>query len=54
MEEQLAFIGMNMAMGLLRLPQINDYWYKIPILSTPWFPSIFPVIAFMPFYDSYT
>ena len=41
-EELLAFIGMNIAMGLLRLPQVRDYWATDEILSTPWFPSIMP------------
>lgn len=41
-EELLAFIGMNIAMGLLRLPQVRDHWATDEILSTPWFPSIMP------------
>lgn len=41
-EELKAFIGMNIAMGMLRLPQIRDYWAHNEILSTPWFPSIMP------------
>ena len=40
LEELKAFIGMNIAMGMLRLPQIRDYWAQNEILSTPWFPSI--------------
>lgn len=27
-EELQAFIGLNIAMGLLRLPQIKDYWSR--------------------------
>lgn len=34
-EELLAFIAMNIAMGLLRLPQVRDYWATDEILSTP-------------------
>lgn len=41
-EELLTFIGMNIAMGLLRLPQVRDYWATDEILSTPWLPSIMP------------
>lgn len=41
-EELQAFIGMNIAMGMLRLPQIRDYWATDEVLSTPWFPSIMP------------
>lgn len=39
-EELQAFIGVNIAMGMLRLPQIRDYWATNNILATPWFPSI--------------
>jgi len=39
-EELQAFIGINVAMGMLRLPQIRDYWATDDIISTPWFPSI--------------
>ena len=28
-EELQAFIGINIAMGMLRLPQIRDYWSKV-------------------------
>ena len=35
-------MGINIAMGMLRLPQIRDYWATDQILSTPWFPSIMP------------
>ena len=41
-EELQAFIGMNIAMGILRLPQVRDYWATNEVLSTPWFPSIMP------------
>ena len=41
-EELKAFIGMNIAMGMLRLPQIRDYWAHNEILSTLWLPSIMP------------
>lgn len=41
-EELQAFLGMNIAMGMLRLPQIRDYWATVEVLSTPWFPSIMP------------
>ena len=34
------FIGINIAMGLLRLPQVRDYWSTSEILSTPWFSTI--------------
>ena len=39
-EELMAFLGINIGMGLLRLPQIQDYWSKSKVLSTPFFPSI--------------
>ena len=40
LEELLAFIGLNLAMGLLRLPQVSDYWSKVEILETTWFPAV--------------
>ena len=39
-EELMAFIGLNVAMGMLHLPQVKDYWSTSKILSTPWFPSV--------------
>ena len=41
-EELLAFIAVNVAMGILRLPQVRDYWTTSEVLSTPWFSSIMP------------
>ena len=41
-EELQAFRGMNIAMGMLRLPQVRDYWATSGILDTPWFASIMP------------
>ena len=38
---------MNIAMGLLRLPQIRDYWSKSEILATPWFRTIMPRDRFL-------
>lgn len=57
-EELQAFIGMNTAMGMLRLPQIRDYWATDEVLSTPWFPSImsrdrfFQIMRFLHLVDS--
>ena len=39
-QETMAFIGINIAMGMLRLPQVKDYWYTNKILATLWFPGI--------------
>lgn len=39
MEELQAFIGLNVAMGMLHLPQVHDYWSTCKILATLWFPS---------------
>ena len=35
LEELMAFIGMNIAMGMMRLPQIRDYWAIDEMFSTP-------------------
>ena len=39
-EEMMAFIALSIAMGMLRLPRLKDYWSTNNILSTPWFPSV--------------
>ena len=39
-EELQTFIGLNIAMGLLHLPQVRDYWSTNEIPATPWFPLI--------------
>ena len=39
-EELLAFLGMVIAMGLVNLSSIPDFFSLEPILSHPWFPSI--------------
>ena len=39
-EEMLAFLGMVIAMDLVSLPPVADFFSTNPILSHPWFPSI--------------
>ena len=39
-EELMACIGMVIAMGLVKLPSVLDYFATEPILSHPWFPSL--------------
>ena len=39
-EELQAFLGINLVMGMLRLPQVRDYWANDEIFSTPWLPSV--------------
>ena len=39
-EELLAFIGINIAMGVVSLPSIDNYWSTSPILTHPWFRTI--------------
>jgi len=39
-EELFAFIGINVAMGIVRLPRVHDYWSTSPIFCLPWFPAI--------------
>ena len=40
MEEIMAYVGMLIAMGVVSLPCIDDFFATEPILSHPWFPSI--------------
>ena len=57
-DELLAFIALNIAMGILRLPQVRDYWTTSEVLSTPWFPTImsrdrfFTILRFLHLVDS--
>ena len=36
----MAFIGMNIAMGVVSLPRLDQYWSTDPILSHPWFRTV--------------
>ena len=38
-EEVMAFIGMKVAMGIAKLPSLDDYWKK-GIISMPWFRAV--------------
>ena len=38
--EIAAFVGLNIAMGIVNLPRLNDYWSTNPILQHPWFASV--------------
>lgn len=40
MEEMLAFIGVNIAMGIVSLPSLEDYWMTDIVYSHPWFGTI--------------
>lgn len=39
-EEILAYLGMNIAMGIVDLPEHTDYWTQEPMLRSPWFPCV--------------
>ena len=39
--ELLAFFGVTLAMGLINLPKMRDYWSTSSFMSVPWFRSIF-------------
>ena len=36
-EEIAAFLGINIAMGIVNLPTVREYWSTNPILCHPWF-----------------
>ena len=40
LEEMMAFIAMNIAMGIVNTSDVKDFWSTDPILSHPWFPSV--------------
>ena len=39
--EMLAIFGVNIAMGMVRLPEISDYWKRSGFMEVSWFRSIF-------------
>ena len=39
-EKLMAFLRINIAMGMMHLPQVSDYWSTNKILATPWFSAI--------------
>ena len=39
-EDLLAFLGLNIAMGMADLPSIRDYWSSEPLLHMPWYGSV--------------
>lgn len=36
----MAFIGMNIAMGVIPLPSLDEYWSIDPIMAHAWFPTV--------------
>eukprot|EP00795_Rhopilema_esculentum_P007360 gene7360-13095_t len=40
-EEIMPFIGVNIAMGIANLPEMDDYWSKGSLFYMPWFAGIF-------------
>ena len=46
-EEIMAFMGVVIAMGNTQLPEVFDYWRTEPILSMPWYSSIFSRTRFL-------
>ena len=45
-EELVAFIGVIIAMGVVQLTSADDYWSTDPILTHPWFRSVFTRFRF--------
>ena len=39
-EEMYAFLGIMIAMDIIKLLEIRDYWSRSTILNIPWFHSI--------------
>lgn len=56
--EMAAFFGINIAMGVVNLPKIHDYWSTIPILRHPWFSQVmsrnrfFQILKYLHFNDN--
>lgn len=45
-EEILAYLGMNIAMGIVDLPEHTDYWTQESMLRSPWFPCVMSLKRF--------
>ena len=45
-EEILAYLGMNIAMGIVDLPEHTDYWTQEPMLRSPWFSCVMSLKRF--------
>ena len=45
--ELMAFIGLNIAMGIVKLPELRNYWTTNPIIGHPWFCSVMSRDRFM-------
>ena len=39
-DELMVYIGMNIAMGVISLPKLDQYWSTDPILPHPWFHTV--------------
>ena len=46
-QELLAFIGLNVAMEIVKLPELRNYWSTNTIVSYPWFRSVMSRDCFM-------
>ena len=46
-EDILGFLGLNVAMGIVGLPEVKDYWAREPILRHPWFSTVMPRDKFL-------
>ena len=45
--ELMAFIGLNIAMGIVKLPELRNYWTINPVVGQPWFRSVTSRDCFM-------
>ena len=43
----MGYIGLNIAMGVVNLPNIQDFWTTEPILQTTWFFTVMSQIKFL-------
>ena len=48
----MAFIGVNLAMGVVQLPSGDGYWSVNPMLAHPWFRSVFGRHCFRQIFDT--
>ena len=52
-EEMYAFFALNIGMGIIGLPSINDYWSMEPLLQHPWFRTSCQEIGSSKFCDTF-
>ena len=52
-EEMMAFLGLVLAIGLVNLPELSDYWSTESIMHFQWFSAVMPRARFIAIHSHY-